>query len=332
MVTRDRAYDVTSFGEALVDFLPDARGPLRDVATFTKVVGGAPANLALGLARLDRRAALHGKVGLDEFGVFLRETLVREGVETRGLTQTDEAKTGITFVSLDEDGDRSFLFFREPSADMTVDEDDVDEELIAQSRVFQVGSNLLTEARPRKATRRALEHASEHDCIVSYDPNIRLHLWPHPDEARRHVTEALEFAHIVKINEEELEFFADGAPLDQAWETVFAPNDVLAVILTRAGRGAEVITADARTAVEAPSVDVVDTTGAGDGFLAGLWCAIFEQALDEAPNVDARDFEALMRTWSEDRWHSILEFACAAGSHVCTALGATPGLPTRDQL
>ncbi|MGM0559327.1 MAG: carbohydrate kinase family protein [Myxococcota bacterium] len=332
MPAHDRTIDVISFGEALVDFLPNTTGPLRDVATFTKVVGGAPANLAVGLARLERRVALHGKVGLDEFGMFLREAMIREGVETRGLGQTNEAKTGVTFVSLEDNGDRSFLFFREPSADMTVDEGDIDVDLISQSRVFHLGSNLLPAAKPRRATMYALEEASRQNCIVSYDPNIRLHLWPHPDEARRHSTEVLDYAHLVKINEEELEFYADGGTLEEAWENIFRPRGVLALVLTRGARGAEVITASTRATAEAPDAKIVDTTGAGDGFVAGLWCAIFERALDDDPSIDARNFEAFLNTWSTENWESLLSFASEAGTHVCTALGATPGLPTRDAL
>jgi fructokinase len=332
MNANQRTIDVTSFGEALVDFLPDAKGPLRDVATFTKVVGGAPANLAVGLARLERRVALHGKVGLDEFGMFLKEAMVREGVETRGLGQTNAAKTGVTFVSLDHSGDRSFLFFREPSADMTIDKDAIDVDLIATSRVFHLGSNLLPEATPRRATMHALGVAREHDCIVSYDPNIRLHLWPHPDEARRHASAVLDYAHVVKLNEEELEFFADGGTLADAWEHVFHPRGVLAVVLTRGSHGAEVITSTTRASAKAPAADIIDTTGAGDGFVAGLWCALFEQALDDAKTVDATDFEALSNTWSASDWNALLRFACQTGTRVCTALGATPGLPKRAEL
>ena len=112
---------VLSYGEALVDFLPDRAGvPLREVSSFRKTVGGAPANVAVGLARLGCDVALLGKVGADEFGHYLLEELTREGVDVGAMQQTTQAKTGITFISLTAEGDRSFLFFREPSADMTV--------------------------------------------------------------------------------------------------------------------------------------------------------------------------------------------------------------------
>ena len=123
---------VLSYGEALVDFLPDRRGSLADVETFTKTIGGAPANTAVGLARLGCDVGLLGKIGADEFGDYLLDALQREGVDVAGVSQTSEAKTGITFISLDENGDRSFLFFREPSADMTISVDDIDVDVIEE--------------------------------------------------------------------------------------------------------------------------------------------------------------------------------------------------------
>ena len=303
--------DVLSFGEALVDFLPDQPGPLQNVGSFERVVGGAPANLTVGLARLDRDAALMGKVGIDQFGAYLMGQLEDEGVEITGITQTEEAKTGLTFVSLDDDGERSFLFYREPSADVVVDEEDVDEQLISRATFFQVGSNLLNEPRPRAATLHALELADEHECIISCDPNIRLHMWPHPDEARRMVLRSLNYAHIVKVNEQEFDFLGDGDTVRGVWENIFHARNVLALIITRGELGAEVITSDLRASADAPRTDVVDTTGAGDGFLSGLLTAMLENGIDDNQPVDATNFEALMRDWDEKDWQRMLETACA---------------------
>ena len=132
---------IISFGESLVDFLPDRAGtPLRDVETFRKSIGGAPANVAVGVARLGGAIAMMGKVGDDEFGHFLRSALQAEGIDITGLHTTAAAKTGITFISLSADGDRSFLFFREKSAESTMCRDDIDTSVIDRATIFIAGA------------------------------------------------------------------------------------------------------------------------------------------------------------------------------------------------
>ena len=166
-MNHERDIDVLSFGESLVDFLPDQKGvPLSRVETFRKVVGGAPTNLALGVGRLGRTAALIGKIGADEFGDFIVDSLDQTGVVTSGIHRTDQARTGLTFVTLDQEGDRSFLFYRNPSADELLEPDEVDPELVARSRIFQVGSNMLTDERLRRTTLRAVELAEQSGCLI----------------------------------------------------------------------------------------------------------------------------------------------------------------------
>lgn len=318
--------DILSFGEALVDFLPNQRGKLRHVDSFHRSIGGAPANLSVGLARLGRRVGLATNVGADEFGEYLRLALQGEGVDVSGVGRTEAAKTGVTFVSLDESGDRSFLFFREPSADMTVTADDVDEALVARSRVTHVGSNLMMKPEPRRATLTALRLAHEHDRLTSSDLNIRLHLWDTPQDTRREVEGMLELLDLVKINDEELAFIGRGAPAEQVWVEQMRPRGVRALAVTHGALGAEFFCGDVHVRVDAPAVDVVDTTGAGDGFMAGLLAGICEIADDDA------DLREAIAFWSAEQWRLILAFACTAGAKVCEELGATPGLPARDAL
>ena len=201
---------VMVYGEAIVDFLPDRCGaPLRDVESFFKSVGGAPANVSIALARLGEEVSLMGKVGKDEFGHYLLNALRSEGVQVEEtIEQTDEAKTGITFITLDASGDRSFLFFRGPSADMTLQPRDVSVDAIAAAEIFVYGSNLLTTPDPRAATWTAIRAARDHSLLRVTDPNVRLHLWDDLDEAKKLILDAIQQAHIIKINEDELEFLS----------------------------------------------------------------------------------------------------------------------------
>ncbi len=325
-----RNVEILSFGESLVDFLPDRRGvALRDVESFTRVVGGAPTNLALGLGRLGCPVGLHGKVGVDEFGDFILGRLEEAGVDVRGVVKTDEAKTGLTFVTLEEDGDRSFLFYRDPSADMTLRPPDVDPALVAESQIFQVGSNLFTREGVREATFRALEAAVEADCLVSIDPNIRVHLWPSPEHAREAVLRLADDADIFKINEEELDLLTGGLSPEQAWREEFGPRGIELFVVTLGAEGAVGFGPGGRCSVEAPLVDVVDTTGAGDGFLTGFLAGLAAR-FDRDP--DLAEWRSGLESLSPEALEAALDLGCHIGSRVCTELGATPPLPGRDDL
>lgn len=323
-----REIEALCYGEALVDFLPARPGRLREVEAFTRVSGGAPANVALGCARLGCVSGLLGKVGEDEFGWFLHDTLREAGVRVEGLLRTREAKTGIAFVALDASGDRSFMFYREPSADMTVRAGELDLSLYGRAEIAVFGSNLLCAPTAREATLEALAAAEAAGCLLVVDPNVRLHIWPSPDEARAQVEPLVARADVLKLNEEELGFLA-GASTDAAARALLArlPR-CLALVVTRAAQGAAVFTRRHEVAVPAPSIEVVDTTGAGDGALAALvagLCALRRQR-------SARRARALVLALSAQDWHDLLTIACASGTRVCTALGATTAQPTLADL
>lgn len=324
------ALEVLSYGEALVDFLPEAPGKrLRDVELFMKTSGGAPANAAIGIARLGGRVGLLGKVGDDEFGHFLRDHLERESVDIRGVKMTGEAKTGVAFISLDERGDRSFLFFREPSADMTIRREDIDESVIADTAAVLFGSNLLTKPAVREATFHALEAARTSDVFIAIDPNIRRHLWSSEEDAREQVDRLLGYGDLVKMNEEELAFVSGGSSLEDGarfFEEVLSPQGCSAFVLTLAEHGAGLWTTNFHFSVPAKQVDVLDTTGAGDGFVAALLTGLVMHARADG-TVDGPTLRAALDDWDQERWYGILRFACHVGSSVCTHFGATPALP-----
>lgn len=320
--------EVLSYGEAIVDFLPDSAGKkVRDVEWFRKESGGAPANVAIGLARLGRKVGLMCKVGDDEFGHFLIAHLEKEGVETSGVALTSEAKTGVAFISLDEHGDRSFMFFRAPSADMTFRARDVETDTIEKSQIMLCGSNLLTIPELRMATHHALDTAKSSNCFVAVDPNIRRHLWEDQAECRREVLRLLEWADLVKLNDEELQFLAGAAVEPEVFfAEVCQPRGVTTMVHTRADKGAHLYRDELDVSVPAPRVKVVDTTGAGDGFLAGLIAGICA-AHDGQGVMTAKGLRSATKTWDAHDWRHILSLACFVGTQVCTELGATRALP-----
>ncbi len=286
--------EVLCLGEILIDFVSLKSGVrLADAPGFRRAAGGAPANVAVGLARLGVSAAFVSKVGQDEFGRFLRKTLEREGVDTRGLLATRRAPTGLAFVSLARGGERSFAFYRNPCADALLEPRDLRAAPWAGARIFHFGSISLIAEPSRSATLAAIEQARRRGMLISCDPNLRLPLWPSAARARAGMREALRHADVVKISEEELEFLgrAPRAPL---------------VLVTRGPRGGSVLHPGGSFDYAAFAVRSVDTTGAGDAFVAGLLCG-------------------LLRNWPLEE---TARFASACGALATLKRGAIPALPT----
>jgi fructokinase len=303
---------VVCLGEALIDFVADVSDvSLIDCPGFRKAPGGAPANVAVGLARLGVPVRFIGKVGDDPFGHFLEQTLAGAGVDTRGMRFDPEARTGLAFVALRADGEREFTFFRHPSADMRLHPSEIDPALFAGARLFHFGSITLITEPSRSATFAAVKAARAAGCAISYDPNLRLPLWPGAEEARREMLAAMPVADVVKVSDDEA-VFLHGDP-ERCAEALLAQGPRL-VLVTRGAAGCDYFTAaGARGHVAGFSVTAIDTTGAGDGFVAGLLAHL--PALGGAP-------------LPEEELREILRFANAVGALTCTQKGAIPALPT----
>jgi fructokinase len=312
--------DVLVMGEVLVDFMPRAAGKkVRDVEDWKRCVGGAPANVAVGLARLGAQVALCGCTGDDEFGHFLKGALAAEGVEVSGLRQTTEGKTGLGFISLDQNGERSFTFYRVNAAEYLVDGRDVNAEVIRSAKVLHLGTNSLLRAEARAAVAEAVEVMRGEGGIVSCDPNLRLHLWKDPAELRRWLDVLVPRLTVLKLSEEEIEFVTGAKDVDGALERLSGPS---LVVVTRGEKGAVLKTARHRVEVPAPAGTVVDTTGAGDGFMTGLLYGL-TRSCSSPQDVTALDDETLRRLGT---------LGCAIGTRVVGFLGAVSGLPRRDEV
>jgi fructokinase len=302
-------------GEALVDFVADTSGvSLIECPGFRKAAGGAVANVSVGLARLGVETAFLGKVGEDPFGRFLQKTLADAGVDTRFMVFDPDHRTGLAFVSLQANGERDFVFFRNPSADMLHRADEVPEAALLNCRVYHFGSISLIQDPSRSATLAALEHAREWGAVISFDPNLRPPLWPNLELARREMLAALPLADVVKASEEEAEFLFGPGSLPQQAERVLAAGPRL-VAITRGAAGCYLATPENGVEVRGFAVNAVDTTGAGDGFVAGLLTCILE-----AGKVDLEPDELLCAG----------RFANAVGALTCTQKGGIPALPTRQ--
>jgi len=311
--------DVIALGELLIDFVPTVSGvTLIEAPAFKKAPGGAPANVAAGLAKLGIRSGFMGKVGDDAFGHFLAQTLREAGVDTSALCFSAEARTALAFVSLRADGEREFMFYRHPSADMlyTPDEVNADAERIRNAKILHYGSISLISEPSRSATLHAVEIARNAGLLLSYDPNLRLSLWPDAEAAKAGILLGWPLAHLIKISEEELAFLADTEDLEAAVRKLWHPALRLLVI-TLGRAGCRYVTPEFSGRMPGFEVKAVDTTGAGDGFVAGLL-----KGLLDYPQADRN--EAQLR--------EICRYANAVGAITTTERGAIPALPTADRV
>jgi len=209
---------VASFGELLIDFVALEHGvSVGEASGFKKAPGGAPANVAVAVARLGHPSAFLGQVGDDPFGHHLADVLKADHVDVSGLRYCQEARTALAFVSLRADGERSFSFYRHPSADMLMRPEDVAEDVIQGKDIFHFGSLTSIHEPSRSATLKAAEFARAQGKIISYDPNLRLAIWPSADAAREGMFSGLDFATIVKVSEEEVEFMTGGHDIAPLW-------------------------------------------------------------------------------------------------------------------
>jgi fructokinase len=305
--------DVVCMGELLIDFVSTESGvSLVDAPAFKKAAGGAPANVAVGLSRLGVPSAFMGKVGDDEFGRFLAQTLEENGVDTMPLVFSKDARTALAFVSLAADGERDFMFYRHPSADMLFEPDEVDADAIRRAKVFHYGSISLIGEPSRSATLHALRLAQDAGLMISYDPNLRLALWPEEEAARKGMMLGWEHAQVVKASTEELRFLTGERDLVRSVKQLWHP--ALRLLVTTMGRdGCHYFTEKADRRVPGFEVDAIDTTGAGDGFVAGMLMGLVRR-----PAI-WKDKAAL---------EEVLVFANAVGALTTTKLGAIPALPT----
>lgn len=310
---------VACLGEVLIDFVAlDPDVPVQESTTFHRAPGGAPANVAVALSRLGTAAAFLGKVGADQFGRSLRNTLLAEGVDVRGLVEDPAALTALAFVGSDGAGGRSFIFYHTDTADTRLRPEDINRELIAHAAVFHFGSVTLSAQPSAAATVSAVELARQSGCLVSFDPNVRLELWDSSDRARQDILENLHLVDLVKVSSDELEFLTGTSDPGQACTRLRARGPRMAVV-TLGSDGCYFSAERFSGHIPPIAVDTIDTLGAGDAFLAGLLAAF----QPEPARYVMGDEDVLVRA---------LRFANAVGALTTTRYGAIPALPRRAEV
>ena len=310
--------DVIALGELLIDFtengLSEQGNPLLEANP-----GGAPCNVLSMLTRFNHKVGFIGKVGNDGFGNLLEKAIIEQGIDADGLKKDDEVHTTLALVLKKEDGDRDFAFYRKPGADINLKPEEIDEDAIRNSKVFHFGTLSLTDQPAISSTEKAIEIAEEAGCIRSFDPNLREPLWPSLDAAKEKVHYGLQHTDILKISDNEIQWFTGEDDFDKGIEKLRNdyPNIQL-ICLSLGPDGSRAYWKDIK--VEVPAFlqkETIETTGAGDTFCASMIHYVLEYGLD---NLDEEKLKTLLTTGN------------AAASIVTTRKGALRVMPTVEEV
>ncbi|AHY45814.1 Sugar kinases ribokinase family [Rubrobacter radiotolerans] len=321
----ERAGRIVAVGEVVADIYRDEvkAEDGRDRAAesggmgFTARPGGAPANVAVAVARLGGRSAFVGSVGDDLFGEFILGALRAEGVDVSPVVmQKPPVRTSLAFVEIFPDGDREFTFYRSsPAADEQLAPEDIKPETLEGASFVNFGSIPLISDPSRSAVERVVSLANDANVAVAFDVNYRAHLWPSPDAARKTVETFMDRAQVVKLSEDETEPLLGVSEPESAADRLLERGARL-VLVSLGPDGAFYATGTARGRIDAPTVEAVDATGAGDAFLAAT--------LQSLGSIEAADDEARLR--------EAVRRGTVAGAIACTGQGAIGPLPTAAEI
>ncbi len=312
-----KSIDVTALGELLIDFTENGTSsqgnPILEVNP-----GGAPCNVLAMLQKLGKQTAFIGKVGNDMFGKQLTEAVTSVGVDTRALKADDTVHTTLAFVHTYPGGDRDFSFYRNPGADMMLTKEEVDTDLIRDSKIFHFGTLSSTHEGVREATRYAIDVAKEAGALISFDPNLRPPLWDSLEHAKEEIEYGLGKCDILKISDNEVEFLFGTTNYDEGARLLQEKYQIPLILITMGPDGSRAYYKDLRVEV-APFLQehTIETTGAGDTFCASSLNYVLEHGLE---NLTAENLTEL------------LTFANAAASLITTKKGALKVMPEKEEV
>ena len=261
-------YDITTFGEILIDFTWQGVSDTGQTL-FAQNPGGAPANVAVAAEKLGAHTAFIGKAGKDMHGEFLKSVLEKEKVDTKGMLLDENYFTTLAFVSVAENGERSFSFARKPGADTKIEKEEINVDILDKTTLFHVGSLSLTEQPARNTTHYAIRRAKEKGSIISYDPNYRASLWKDKKTAKEQMRSLIPYVDLMKISDEETELLTGKEKPEEAAKLLFEKG-VKIVVVTLGSKGAYLYCKEGGLQIPGFVSKVADTNGAGDSFWGGF--------------------------------------------------------------
>lgn len=311
-----KKYDVIALGELLIDFTMNGQSEQGN-NMFEACPGGAPCNVLALLNKMGKKTAFIGKVGKDQFGTLLRDTITEAGIDASNLMVDKNVNTTLAFVHTFPDGDREFSFYRNPGADMMLTADEVNPEVVKDTKVFHFGTLSMTHEGAREATKKAVETAKANGCLVSFDPNLRPPLWSSLDLAKEQMEYGFGKCDILKISDNEIQFVSGKEDYDEGIAYLQETYNIPLILLTMGKDGSRAYYKGMRVERPGFSVKAIETTGAGDTFCGSSLNYLVEH-----------DFENL----TEEQLGEMLTFANAAAALVTTKKGAIKAMPVKEEV
>ena len=311
-----KKYDVIALGELLIDFTMNGQSEQGN-NMFEACPGGAPCNVLALLNKMGKKTAFIGKVGKDQFGALLRDTITEAGIDASNLMVDENVNTTLAFVHTFPDGDREFSFYRNPGADMMLTADEVNPEVVKDTKVFHFGTLSMTHEGVREATKKAVETAKANGCLVSFDPNLRPPLWSSLDLAKEQMEYGFGECDILKISDNEIQFVSGKEDYDEGIAYLQETYNIPLILLTMGKDGSRAYYKGMRVERPGFSVKAIETTGAGDTFCGSSLNYLVDH-----------DFENL----TEEQLGEMLTFANAAAALVTTKKGAIKAMPVKEEV
>ena len=311
-----KKYDVIALGELLIDFTMNGQSEQGN-NMFEACPGGAPCNVVALVIKRGKKTAFIGKVGKDQFGTLLRDTITEAGIDASNLMVDENVNTTLAFVHTFPDGDREFSFYRNPGADMMLTADEVNPEVVKDTKVFHFGTLSMTHDGVREATKKAVETAKANGCLVSFDPNLRPPLWSSLDLAKEQMEYGFGKCDILKISDNEIQFVSGKEDYDEGIAYLQETYNIPLILLTMGKDGSRAYYKGMRVERPGFSVKAIETTGAGDTFCGSSLNYLVDH-----------DFENL----TEEQLGEMLTFANAAAALVTTKKGAIKAMPVKEEV
>lgn len=312
-----KTFDVVALGELLIDFTENGTS-VQGNPVYEANPGGAPCNVLSMLNKVGKRTAFIGKVGQDIFGKRLKTVLEETGIDVSNLIMDADVRTTLAFVETFADGDRDFSFYRNPGADMMLREEELDMDLLKDTRIFHFGTLSMTHEEVRKATKTAIRIAKESGALVSFDPNLREPLWKSLDEAKEQVAYGLSQCDILKISDNEIRWFTGEEDFDAGIAKLRNQYNIPLIMLSMGKDGSRAYYKDLRVeAVPFLQENTIETTGAGDTFGGCCLYHVLEYGIDG---------------FNEEKLGRMLTFANAAASIITTRKGALRVMPDAAEI
>ncbi|EGB94444.1 carbohydrate kinase [Clostridium sp. D5] len=312
----EKQFDVIAMGELLIDFTMNGESEQGN-NMFEACPGGAPCNVLAMLNKLGKKTAFLGKVGQDQFGVLLKNTLDEAGIDTSNLKMDADVNTTLAFVHTFPDGDREFSFYRNPGADMKLTAGEVDAEFLKKARLFHFGTLSMTHDGVREATKKALDIAKENGLLISFDPNLRPPLWSSLELAKEQMEYGFQFCDILKISDNEIQFVSGKEDYDEGIQYLQEKYHIPLILLTLGKDGSRAYYKGMRVERGGFTMNTIETTGAGDTFCGSSLNYVLEHGIEDL---------------TEEQLGEMMTFANAAAALITTRKGAIRSMPEKEDV